>query len=356
MWDTSASFSAPIQVVAGTGTGSFSADLTGLIPATAWYVRAFASNITGTGYGNTLQFSTVYTANAYTVSTFAGGGSIGANTGEAMSVSLINPVSVAVDPSGIVYIAHQAPEIYKVGTDNMVSILAKVGQGGSDMVVDGAGNIYDLDNSRVLYKITPTGFVSVLAGNNTVKGSVDGVGAAASFSSPVSMDIDNTGNLYVTDAKTIRKVTLAGNVSTLPVQAVTNFYGIAVDKEQNLYVADGPQINKIDSAGNVSFVAGSSKSGDTDGMGSAAAFGVIFELRIGKDGNIYATDAANNNIRVITPAGLVTTIAGTGRAGSADGNGTIATFSYPVGLTIDAAGNMFVADLLNNKIRKITHN
>jgi len=355
MWDTSAVFSGANQVLSGMGTGNFSVSLTGLSPATNWYVRAFATNSVGTGYGNTLQFSTSYTPSGYTVTTFAGSGVKGYDDGSVRTASFIYPLGVAIDPSGVVYVVEIAGVglIRKIGTDSMVTTLvAKIGAGGTDVVVDAPGNIYDLDISRRLYKITPAGVVSTLAGSGAT-GSADGLGAAASFSNPISMDIDSTGTLFVTDGKVIRKVSPAGNVTTLSVSAIDTFNAIAVDRFHNLYVADGPQIKKIDTSGNMTFIAGSR--GSADGMGSAAGFGSVYGLRVGKDGNIFASDGANNKIRMITPAGLVTTVAGTGRSGATDGDGAIATFSNPIGLAIDNAGNILVTDFANNKIRKITH-
>ena len=126
---------------------------------------------------------------------------------------------------------------------------------------------------------------------------------------------------------------------------------VAVDKFNNLYISDGFVIKKIDTLGVPSFIAGGQ--GSADGFGATAGFNQIIEMRTDQAGNIYAADVSNNKIRMITPAGFVTTFAGTGLRGAADGNAAIATFSGPESLAVDALGTVYVADFGNNKIRKI---
>ena len=356
LWDTSATFSSAHQVSSGTGAGSFSASLTGLLPGTNWYVRAFASNSIGTSYGNTVQFSTTFKSNGYTVTTFAGGSAKGDADGSASTAGFVGPTGVAVDPSGTVYVVESSGtgRIRKIGVDNMVTTFVyAIGSEGNDLVTDAAGNVYDLDFKKILYKITPIGGVTTFAGSGAT-GSADGAGTAASFITAFSMDIDESGTIYVADMKHIRKVSPDGNVTTLPVLATDTFYAVATDRSHNLYVSDGPRIKKIDASGNMTFIAGSR--GSSDGMGSAAGFGSVYELRVGSDGNIYASDGFNNKIRMITPAGVVTTVAGTGNPGARDGDGAVASFSFPIGLAFDKAGNLLVVDAGNSKIRKISHN
>lgn len=234
------------------------------------------------------------------------------------------------------------------------------------------GPVFTYDSSYV---------VSLLAGSGTF-GYVDATGKAASFYAPTDVVADASGNVYVTDNgnDAIRKITPDGVVTTLAgghgegfadgvgIDAHFGYIsGIAIDKAGNLYVADGgnSKIRKITPAGLVSTLAGSS-SGDADGTGTAAAFSGPHGIDVDKDGNVYVSDAGNNKIRKITPAGVVTTLAGTGEAGGNDGPGTSATFNSPIGLAVDHNGNVYVAEgnvpLIdqngmhpgNNKIRKIT--
>jgi hypothetical protein len=133
---------------------------------------------------------------------------------------------------------------------------------------------------------------------------------------------------------------------------------IAVDTSGNVYVADTNNhvIRKITSAGLVTTLAGSAGSpGSTDDTGNAARFRNPHGIAMGSDGNLYVADQGNNTIRKVTPAGVVETLAGlAGNVGSADGVGSAARFKTPTGISADDSGNLYVADLDNNLIRKIT--
>src|ERR1035437_3723484 len=133
--------------------------------------------------------------------------------------------------------------------------------------------------------------------------------------------------------------------------------GTAVDAAGNIYVADAGThiIRKITPAGNVSTLAGSAYStGFTDGLGSAARFNHPVGLAVDAAGNVYVADEVNNAIRKISPAGQVLTIAGTGIAGYNNGPVATATFNLPCGVAVDALGNVYVADYNNNQIREIS--
>ena len=151
-----------------------------------------------------------------------------------------------------------------------------------------------------------------------------------------------------------------------PVATVTTFVaaagfnnpiGVAFDGDGNLYVADtyNNTIRKVTPAGEVTTFAGSGSSGSDDGTGTAAGFGEVMGAAFDGDGNLYVADAGNNTIRKITPAGEVTTLAGSaGSSGSINGIGPAARFSSPRGVAVDGDGNLYVTDTYNSKIRKVT--
>ena len=206
------------------------------------------------------------------------------------------------------------------------------------------------------------------------RGSTDGTGSAARFFGPTGVAVDAAANVYVSDQlnHTIRKITPAAVVSTLAGLAgspgstdgtgsAARFFqplGVAVDAAGNVYVADtnNQTIRKITPAGVVSTLAGLANSqGSTDGTGSAARFFAPTSVAVDAVGDVYVADDSNHTIRKITPAGVVSTLAGlAGSAGSADGTGSAARFFNPFGVAVDAAGNVYVADTGNNSIRKIT--
>lgn len=249
------------------------------------------------------------------------------------------------------------------------------------VAVDAAGNLYIADESRrTVSRLTPNGTLSTLAGAADQSGAVDGASSVARFSAPAALAVDAAGNVYVADralvsgagiGKTIRKITADGTVSTLAgkpgVQGTTDGtgtdalfsdpYGVAVDRFGTVYVADGGghTVRKITSAGVVTTLAGSPyQAASVDGMGAAARFHSPLGVAVDAAGTVYIADANNNQIRALTPEGVVTTLAGATTAGSADGVGAAARFSYPVAVGVDPSGNVIVSDDGNNTIRKVT--
>ena len=229
------------------------------------------------------------------------------------------------------------------------------------LVLDAAGNIYVVDKSNDrIRKITPTGMVSTFAGS--VEGFADGMGTAAKFHSPNDIAIDASGNLYVSDGwnNRIRKITPAGMVSTLAGDGLSLILyepiGLDLDAAGNVYVADWghDRIRKITPGGVVSTFAGCDNciGGYVDGPGTTARFYSPTGVTVDAAGNVYVTDW-NHTVRKITPAGMVSTLAGTGE-GFADGTGAAAKFYKPISPVVDAAGNIYLADAGNNRIRKIT--
>jgi len=322
----------------------------------------------------------------YGVSTLAGVGYPG-NTNGVDSVALFNgPYGTAVDTAGNVYVTDTYNNlIRKISPAGFVTTLAGSGAAGSangtgaaasfnhpvGIATDIAGNVYVADQANnLIRKISPLGVVTTLAGNG-LAGSANGTGVAASFSAPFGLALDASGNVFVSDHDNnlIREITPAGIVTTVAGSgtygavngaSLTSTFngptGIAVDGSNNVYVADQNNnlIRKI-SGGSVSTLAGSGAYGNADGTGAAASFGYPAGLTVDAAGNVFLADGWSNNvIRKITPAGVVTTVAGSGTAASTNGIGTAAAFRYPYGISADAAGNLYVAETGGYRIRKIS--
>ncbi len=209
------------------------------------------------------------------------------------------------------------------------------------------------------------GLVNNFAGTGE-SGRTNGPKNSARFDAPFQLARNNTGDYYIADLNNfaIRKLTAAGIISTYagmngpgdtngPANASTfrSPRGIAVDKAGNVYVADNFAIRKITPVGVVSTLAGGTTAGYVDGTGAAAQFDGAVSLAIDQSDNLYVADFNNLLIRKVTPAGVVTTLAGNRSRGHLNGQGNAATFDGPAGLTIDATGNLYVADYLT--IRKI---
>ena len=323
------------------------------------------------------------------VTTLAGtAGTSGSADGTGAAASFYQPVATATDAIGNVYAAESGRNtIRKITPAGVVTTLAGTAgvTGSADgtgaaarfgrlggVATDAGGNAYVADTSNyTIRKITPAGVVTTLAGTAGLTGSADGTGAAARFDSPYGLTTDAGGNVYVSDRfnTTIRKITPAGVVTTLAGKfsgadgtgAEASFdgpRGVATDAGGNVYVADilNNTIRKITPAGVVTTLAGTAgKGGSADGTGAAARFSGPSAVATDASGNVYVADRSNNTIRKITPAGVVTTLAGTaGMNGSADGTGSAARFSRPSGIATDADGNVYVADQINSTIRKIT--
>ena len=243
------------------------------------------------------------------------------------------------------------------------------------LAIDSSGNIYVADKKNDnIRKVTSAGVVTTVAGSAGTVGTTDATGTAALFNQPSGLAVDSSGNLYVADTanNTIRRISASGAVTTLAGTPGTagstdgtgsaglfsSPYGVALDSSGNLYVTDlvNEEIRKVTSSGVVTTIAGSpAATGTNDGTGSAARFNQPLGIAIDSSGNLYVTDSANNTIRKVTPAGVVTTLAGKpGLEGSSDGTGEGALFHSPRGITIDSAGNLFVVDGENCTIRKVT--
>ncbi|HKV42736.1 MAG TPA: NHL repeat-containing protein, partial [Blastocatellia bacterium] len=212
------------------------------------------------------------------------------------------------------------------------------------------------------------GQVTILAGSGS-PGATDGRGRQASFDDPFGIAVDRNGTIYVSDGgqnNRIRKISPDGVVHTIagseegyrdgpPLEARFNTpSGIALDRKGNLYVADSAnnRIREI-SAGRVTTIAGNGQRGHREGAPDQAEFDAPVGIAVDSSGNVYVADTYNDCVRLVSPGGAVTTLAGSGKPGLKDGSGAEAMFDTPVGVVADATGNLFVADTGNNAIRKI---
>lgn len=301
-------------------------------------------------------------------STYAGTGTYGANNGPIASAQFGGPYGIDVDVDGTIYIAEcYNNRIRKITPAGTVSTLAGTGASGSNngpgisatfscpdgIAVNSAGEVFVGDAyNGLIRKITPTGDVSTFA----------------SGLAPTGIVIDAQGVLYIASGHRVQKVSTTGTVTTLagsttsgyvddPVGSVARFNylnGIALDGAGNVYVADGfnRRIRMITPSGAVSTVAGSGVQGFADGTGTAAQFGVPYGIASTTDGTLFVTDGNNDRVRMITPAKVVTTLSG--GSGFQDGPATTARFAQPRGITLDGNRDLYIADIDNNRIRKIT--
>ena len=231
------------------------------------------------------------------------------------------------------------------------------------IAVDSADHVYVADSgNHTIRKITPEGMVTTLAGSAKERGSADGTGSAARFAFPCGIDLDREDNLYVADSDnyTVRQVSPSGVVTTLAGSAglkggtdgvgsaarFNHLAGVALDSAGNVYVADASNhtIRKVSPAGAVTTLAGSTKKmGVADGTGEAARFSCPYGVALDPEGNVFVTDGGNGRIRLISAGGVVTTLAG-----------SPGQFMCPYGVALDSGGNLFVTDVRGRMIRKVT--
>jgi sugar lactone lactonase YvrE len=332
--------------------------------------------------------SALFTHAQVQVSTFAGSGiHAGSKDGPKADAIFNYPYDMVMDASGTIYVSEYNTSLirkitkagivytiaggYPQGTTNGVGAAARFAYP-SGMVIDAIGNIYVADyNNNLIRKVTPDSVVTTFAGTGA-PGYADGDVSTATFNGPIGMAMDAVGNIYVGDSynNKIRKITPEGIVSTFAgsggighadgtgtAATFRNVTGIAIDKQGYLYIADSGNnlIRKIDTDGTVTTLAGMvGQTGNVNGTGTMASFNNPTGLDVDVLGNVYVADQENHLIRKITPDGVVSTLAGTGDEGNANGSGTEASFAYPTNVFIDTKGNIFVTDGQNNLIREIT--
>ena len=330
-----------------------------------------------------------------TITTIAGSGEygFGGDGGPAAEAQLSGPFGVAVDVAGNVYIADSFNNrIRKVDSTGTITTIAGTGERGFGgdggpaagaqinlpygVAVDGAGNLYigDTENNRIR-KVDSTGTITTIAGSGE-RGGFGGDGgpaAGAQLSDPTGVAVDVAGNLYIADTENqrIRKVDSTGTITTIagtgergdggPAAGAQlgDPTGVAVDVAGNLYIAerDNQRIRKVDSAGTITTIAGTGvlSFGGDGGPAAEAQLSDPTGVAVDVAGNLYIADSFNNRIRKVDSTGTITTIAGTGEYGFGGDGGPAAgaQLSGPFGVAVDVAGNLYIADSFNNRIRKV---
>jgi hypothetical protein len=305
-------------------------------------------------------FTYLYT---YTVTTLAG-----------TSAGFNDPYGIAVDTAGNVIVADDGNNKIKMVTPaGVVTTVAGSGTPGfmngaaataefldpPAVAVDPMDNIFVGDAFNYKVREITAGTVSTFAG--TTVGESNGAVSTAQFDSPTWMAIDGSENMFVCDAHYIREVS-SGSVSTLYdghnySSLLVSFTAIALKANDTLVLLDddGANVFQLTPSGTFSVLAGTGSLGYFDAPAALAQFSSATGIAVDANGNILVADEANQRIRLISPAGIVSTIAGSGAIGDVDSTGTAAEFYYPHGIAIDKkSGNIYVLEPMTNRIRKIT--
>lgn len=334
---------------------------------------------------------------AGTITTIAGtiGGGFSGDGGPATKATLSSPHGVAVDHLGNLFIADTSNErIRQVDSIGTISTVAGngsrgfSGDGGRAVIAslahpgrvafDGAGNlvIADSDNARIR-RVDASGTITTVAGNGTHGfGGDGGPAASAKLSNPQGVAVDTAGNLYIADMhnQRVRRVDASGTITTIAGTGVAGFsgdgglatgarllnpIGVAVDKDGNLFIADlsNRRVRRVDESGIITTVAGNGINGFSGDGGPATSAALSDPLGLAVDGagNLFIVDGSNQRLRRVDAAGTITTVAGTGALGfSGDGGpATSARLNNPLDVAVDTAGNIFVMDRGNRRIRRI---
>lgn len=380
-----------VTTVAGSSIGAGDADGTGTDASfdSPWSIDVDAAgNVYVADHdNNTIRRITP----AAVVTTFAGSGSTGSTNGSASVARFNAPSGIAVMPDGSTLVVSDAfnHALRLIANDQVTTYVGSVPANGttnaigtaarfhfpSGIAIDSQGNTFVSELDCTIRKITPAGVVTTFAGAAGQCGAIDANGANARFNYPHGLAIDANDNLYVADTynHVIRKITPAGVVTTLAGSAglygTTNgtgaqarFYfpwSLTVNPQGNVFVADtyNHMIRRVEPAGVVTTFAGNSSPGWRDDVGTDADFYYPIAVTIDASRNLYVSDWTSHVIRKITPAGVVTTIAGEAlNSGSNDGISSTAHFENPNGIAADAEGNLFVADEGNHVIRHVSAN
>jgi gliding motility-associated-like protein len=389
-----------ISTIAGNGTNGYSGDggaATAAELGTPTGVIVTAAGIIYIADNGNQRIRQISTTDIIT--TIAGNGTAGfsGDGGQATGAELSNPSTLALDAGNNLYIADKSNNrIRKITTAGIISTIAGNGTAGysgdggaatgaelnvpNGVVLDAAGNVYIADNTNDrIRKITTAGIISTIAGNGIAGFSGDGgTATSAELHGPARVAVDATNNIYIADVTNnrIRKVNTAGIIKTIVGNGLTSPIGdggqatgaelnlpqaAIFDAAGNLFIADvgSSLIRKITTAGIITTIAGNGVCCGFSGDGGQATAAQLYNpvsIALDGTGNLYIADEYNQRIRKVTTAGIISTIAGNGTLGfSGDGGAaTAAEFNYPLGMVFDGAGNLYIADSQNQRIRKVT--
>ena len=329
-------------------------------------LAAGTGNVTVTVNGSTATGPTFTYLITEVASLLAGNNGYGSANGAGTTASFSQGLGLATDAAGNIYVADQLNDlIRKITPAGLVTTLAGSGAPGSadgagtaasfnkpaDVATDAAGNVYVADsNNGLIRKITPAGQVSTVT--------VNASGNPVKYGNPAFVELDGSGNIFFADlaGSIIREISPAGVVTTPYNETATNvnIYGFVIDKMGNFFIVDdyNNQVDKLTAAGSFSVFAGNYNiiGGDLNGTGTAASFYKPFVIAMDKNGNLYVADTGNAELREITPAAVVTTFGGPG--GDYIGPITQVDFFGVEGMTVDASGNVYFS--VQNSILKIS--
>jgi sugar lactone lactonase YvrE len=363
--------SSVLTLVAGNGTPGFSGDNGPATNAQLSYPCGVAVDSAGNLYIAEYINNRIRKVSNGVITTVAGNGTLGysGDNGPATNAQLSYPYGVAVDAGGSLYIADQGnSRIRKVSNGVITTVVGNGTEGSSGdngpatsaqlysplgVAVDSAGNLYiaDFSNSRI--RKVSNGVITTVAGNGTGGYSGDnGPATGAQLYNPKGVAVDSAGNLYIADAGNNRIRRVSNGVITTTALLYSP-QGVAVDSAGNLYVAGNQSIGKV-SKGVITAVAGGGSAIGDNGPAVSAQLYSPFGVAVDSAGNLYITDAYNQRIRRVSN-GVITTVAGNGTLGFSGDNGpaTNAQLSYPADVAVDAAGNLYIAD--NNRVRKVSN-
>jgi uncharacterized protein (TIGR03437 family) len=378
-----------INIIAGNGTIGYSGDAGVATKAGLFQPYSVAVDSAGDVYiAETADCRVRMIDTKGNINTIAGLGSPGfaGETGQAAAAQLNTPTGVAVDSAGNLYVADSLNgRVRKITQSASISTVAGNGRysfsgdGGAAtkaqmylpqaVAVDASGNRYIADTgNHVVRKVAANGTIVTIAGNGTAGFGGDGAsGAAAQLNTPTGVAVDKSGNVYIADSgnQRVRKVASDGSISTFAGNGTAGFagdggaaanaqlytpFGLAVDPSGNLYIAElgNSRVRKVSTAGTISTVAGNGNAAYSGDGGPAVNAQLNCPLAVAADaaGNIYIADTLNSRVRVVTATGLIATVAGNGIAGYAGdlGQATAAQIASPAGIAVDSAGSLYIAD------------
>jgi uncharacterized protein (TIGR03437 family) len=322
-------------------------------------------------------------------------GGFSGDNGPAIYAQLSDPMGVAVDASGDLYLADTGNNrIRKIAPAGTISTIAGDGTESGDnrlavaaqllspyaVALDSLGNVYITDSGECrVRKVAPSGTIMEVAGNGICAGGTfteGGQAVSAQLFNTNGMAVDSAGNLYISDAYTVRRVSPLGIITTYAGTDLMRGYsgdggkatgaslggpqGLATDSAGNLYIADtfNYVVRKVTPAGIISTVAGNGKSGDSGdgGQATSAEFRDPSAVTLDSVGNLYIADGFASRVRKVAPNGIITTVAGTGTSGYSSASGGAATATQldgPSGVAVDGGGNLFITDTFNSRVLKV---